>query len=254
MTNLTKKKLISLIFTLTLCLVLAVSCTTTTGTKNSNNIANAKTISVSGTGTVKLEANIVSFRIGVTETANTTKEAQQAANMKMSSILSILRENGIKDEDIATTALSFSTNYSWRDGVQTKIGEEVSQTVYVRLYNTDTFAQLADSIGSAVSGISFYNVSFDSTERKKAENQARDLAYKDAFAKAQIYATAAGLTLGDPISIQDGYSSYAQNSMDTTAVMYSAKAAMEEETTYSTETPTGPLTVSSTVQIVFELK
>ena len=89
----------------------------------------------------------------MSETAETTKEAQQATNMKMSKILSILRENGIKDEDIATTSLSFSSNYSWRDGVQTKVGEEVSQTVYVRLYNTDAFAQLADSIGSAVSGI-----------------------------------------------------------------------------------------------------
>ena len=42
--------------------------------------------------------------------------------------------------------------------------------------------------------------------------------------------------------------------MDTEAVMYSAKAASTEEVSYSTETPTGPLSVSSMVQIVFELK
>lgn len=211
-----------------------------------------RTISVSGTGTVSLDADMVSFRIEVSETAETTALAQQETNRKMSTILAILRENGIEDKDISTTALNFSTNYSWRDGVQTKIGEEVSQTVYVRLYSVDVFAPLADAIGSSVSGISFYNVTFDSTNRKAAENQARELAYKDAMEKAQIYAKAAGLELGDPISIQDGYSSYARNSLDT-GVAFAAKAVAADET-YTTEAPTGPLSVTSSVDIVFSLR
>lgn len=246
--NLTKKNinLAIIILCFIACFMVLTSCTTT----NVDNTTN-KTISVSGTGSVSLPTDIVSFRINVSEIADTTGEAQQATNKKMSQILSILKENGIKEEDISTTALNFSTNYSWKDGEQVKIGEEVSQTVYVRLYNCDAFASLADSLGSQVSGISFYNVSFASTQRKDAENKARELAYKDAVAKAQIYATAAGLTLGSPISIQDGYSSYAQNTIANTDLLYSAKAA--SEAFYSTETPNGPLTVTSNVDIVFAL-
>jgi len=238
------------IFILVLCFAVCfVSLTSCTSTNVENKIS--KTISVSGTGSVNLPTDIVSFRISVSEVANTTGEAQQMANKKMSQILSILKENGIKDEDISTTALNFSTNYTWKDGQQVKTGEEVSQTVYVRLYNCDAFAPLADSLGTQVSGISFYNVSFDSTQRKDAENQARELAYKDALTKAQIYANAAGLMLGSPISIQDGYSSYAQNTMATANLLYSAKS--DTEAFYATETPNGPLTVTSNVDIVFEL-
>lgn len=235
-----------IILCLIACFMGLTSCTST----NVDNTTN-KTISVSGTGSVSLPTDIVSFRINVSEVADTTGEAQQATNKKMSQILSILKENGIEEENISTTALNFSTNYSWRDGEQVKIGEEVSQTVYVKLYNCDAFASLADSLGSQVSGISFYNVSFDSTQRKEAENKARELAYKDAVAKAQIYATAAGLTLGSPISIQDGYSSYAQNTIANADLLHSAKAT--SEAFYATETPNGPLTVTSNVDIVFAL-
>mgnify|MGYP004502926055 FL=1 len=242
------RNLMTMLAVVAMCLVFAVSCASLPGAKAQTE----RTISVSGTGTVSLEANMVSFRIEVSETADTTGEAQQATNKKMSQILSILRDSGIEDKDISTTALNFSTKYAWKDGVQTKVGEEVDQTVYVRLYDIDSFAPLADAIGSNVSGISFYNVSFDSSDRKEAENQARELAYQDALTKAQIYAKAAGLELGEPITIQDGYSSYVRNTLETGAVMYAKAEAADES--YATEAPTGPLTVTSNVDIVFQLK
>ncbi len=228
-----------------LVVLLAVSCTTT------SNIT-SKTINVSGTGSVNLKADNVSFRVEISETEDTTALAQQATNKKMSQLLAILRENGISDNDISTTALNFSTNYTWRDGQQQKLGETVSQTVYVRMYNLDGFASLADSIGSNISGISFYNVTFGSSKSKEAENQARELAYEDALKKAQTYAQAAGLTLGEPITIQDGNASTYSNRMSNDAVMFAVAAT--EEAAYSTETPTGPLTVSASVEVVFEIK
>ena len=228
-------------------LLLAVSCSTTAMNSSS------KTITVSGTGSVNLKADNVSFRIEISETEETTALAQQATNKKMTQLLAILRDNGINDDDISTTALNFSTNYVWRDGEQQKVGETVSQTVYVRMYNLDGFASLADAIASNISGINFYNVTFGSTQSKEAENQARQLAYTDALKKAQTYAQAAGLTLGEPITIQDGGSSTYSNKMNADAVMF-ATAAPAEEASYSTETPTGPLTVSASVDVVFEIK
>ena len=112
------KNFIAMLAVAAMCLVLAVSCASMTGAKTQAE----RTISVSGTGTISLEANMVSFRIEVSETAQTTGEAQQATNKKMSQILSILRDGGIEDKDISTTALNFSTKYAWKDGVQTKVG------------------------------------------------------------------------------------------------------------------------------------
>ncbi len=237
-----------------LILFFTVSCATGASGSNARTAnLSSKTISVSGTGSVSLKANYVTFRIEVSETKDTTALAQQETNKKMSRILTILRENGIQDTDITTTALNFSTDYTWQNGQQIKIGEVVSQTVYVRMYNLDDFASLADAIGSNVSGINFYNVTFGSTQSKEAENQARQLAYDDALKKAQTYANAAGLTLGEPVTIQDGSSTTYSNKMSAVdTVMYAAATA--EEASYSTETPTGPLTVSASVSVVFEIK
>lgn len=231
---------------LAMVVLLAVSCATTT-----TNTAN-KTISVSGTGSVNLKADNVSFRVEISETEETTALAQQATNKKMSQLLAILRENGISDDDISTTALNFSTNYTWRDGQQQKLGETVSQTVYVRMYNLDGFASLADAIGSNISGLSFYNVTFGSSQSAEAENKAREIAYANALKKAQTYAQAAGLTLGQPLTIQDSGSYTYSNKMNNDAVMFASAAA--ESASYSTETPTGPLTVSASVDVIFEIK
>ncbi len=246
-------------FTLSLLLVLFLICSCSTLSSNTGSSSasssfatSSKTITVSGTGSVNLKADNVSFRIEISETEETTALAQQATNKKMSQLLEILRENGIQDSDISTTALNFSTDYIWESGRQTKVGETVSQTVYVRMYNLDGFAALADAIGSNISGISFYNVTFGSTQSKEAENQARQLAYTDALKKAQTYATAAGVTLGQPITIQDGGSSTYSNKMSSDAVLFTAAAT--ESATYDTETPTGPLTVSASVDVVFEIK
>lgn len=230
----------------------AVSCAST---KGDTSYQNSMTISVSGTGTIALEADMVTFSVNISETEETTALAQQATNKKISEVLAILREFKIEDKYISTTALNFNSEYYWDSmtGRQIKTGENVSQTVYVTMMELDKFASLVDSLGSRISGISFYNVTFNSSERLKAADQARTLAYEDAKNKAQIYATAAGLTLGNPISISDGYSSYgARNYSDEAIPMPKMEATAAAS--YKTEAPTGQLSVSTTVQIVFELK
>ena len=93
-------------------LILTLVCSCSTLTSGSSSASSGKTINVSGTGSVNLKADNVFFRIEVSETEETTGQAQQAANKKMSQLLEILRENGIKDDDISTTALNFSTDYT----------------------------------------------------------------------------------------------------------------------------------------------
>ncbi|HAN42118.1 MAG TPA: hypothetical protein DCP98_01670, partial [Sphaerochaeta sp.] len=135
-------------------MALLASCSTLSG-----NAENPTTVSVSGSGIVYLEADTVKFSINVNETAETTGEAQQKTNQKMTQILDLLKDHGIEDENISTTALNFNSEYYWDNGKQIKIGESVSQTVYVTMKNIEEFSSLADDLGTQLSGISFYNVS-----------------------------------------------------------------------------------------------
>ncbi len=231
---------------------LLCSCSTLEGAPKQE----ATVVSVTGDGIVYLDADMVKFSINVNETADTTAEAQQKTNKKMTQILDILKKHGTEDNDISTTALNFNSEYYWDDGKQTKIGESVSQTVYVTLKNISEFPALADDLGSKVSGISFFNVSFDSTQKIVAGKSARALAYQNALEKAEQYAKQAGLTVTRPISINEGYVSYASASYKRAyaedAVMAMATAAPEP--TYGTQTPMGLLSASVNVNVTFELK
>lgn len=225
-------------------LFLATSCFTTADTR--------KTISVSGSGSVALQADIVNFQINVNEKAQTTAQAQQLTNKKINQILTILRSFKIEDKDITTTSLNFSTDYYWDNNKQIRDGETVSQSVYVKMRDLDNFAKLVDELGSNVNGISFYNVNFDLEDKTEATVKARELAYQDAYEKAQTYADEAGLKLVAPISISDGYSSVSTRSTSANGKMlYAAEAAVMD---YATEAPTGTLTVSVNTNVVFEIR
>lgn len=246
------KSILLLALTAVSLIVLLASCQTTgTGAGNEPTV-----VTLNGSGTVYLEADMVKFSINVNEQAETTGEAQQKTNKKMTRILDLLKKHNIESKDITTTALNFSTDYYWEDGKQIKAGESVSQTVYVTMKNIAEFAALADDIGTQLTGISFYNVSFDSTQKVIAGNKARELAYKNAYEKAELYAKQAGLEISRPLSINEGYTSYATANYKR-AYAEDSMVAMAVEgaaPTYGTQTPTGLLSASVDVSITFELK
>ena len=225
---------------------LLASCSTLTGSSGEST-----TVSVSGTGIVYLKADIVTFSINVDETAQTTAEAQQKTNEKMTRIFEILKAFDIKDDDISTTALNFSSEYYWDNGRQIKTGESVSQTVYVTMKDLDQFPKLADELGSKLTGISFYNVNFDSTQKEEAYSKARELAYQKALEKAELYARSAGLEIDRPVSISEGYISYGSANYKRADMVYMEAAATASA--YETQAPTGLLSASIDVSVVFEL-
>ena len=211
-----------------------------------------RTVTVSGKGTVNLKADIVTFSIQISETADRTSDAQQMTNAKIASVLAILRSYGIEDSQITTASLNFQTVYRWVDGEQIKTGEQVSQTLTVRLENIDSFASVVDSLGSGVSGLSLYNVSFLASDYSDAALKARELAYRNAEEKARVYAGSCGLELGAPVSISDYNDTYGtvRNYMEEAKV----EMATGDSAFFRTETPTGLLSVSVNANVVFELK
>ena len=234
------------------CAVLALAALTSCNTLSSGT-SSATTVSISGSGTVYLKADIVTFSINVNETADTTAQAQQAANKKMTAILDILKKFSIPEDKISTTALNFNSEYYWEDGKQVKVGETVSQTVYVTMEDIDSFPALSDELGTRLNGISFYNVRFDSSQKLKASEKARELAYRDALKKAELYAQTAGLSVVKPVSISEGYSSFSTANYKTADAVMMMEAAAPAPT-YGTQPPTGLLSSNIDVNVVFELR
>ena len=241
-----KKSVLYTVFSVFL-LVLLASCSTTNPSNSTE-----RTVSVSGSGTVNLRADMVTFTVTVSETKTTTAKAQKAANTKMSKVLEIIRSFGVTDDNISTSSLNYSTQYKWTDGEEVRIGEQVSQSVTVKLENIDVFGSLVDTLGTNVTGIALNRVNFEASDYTKAAEQARKLAYENAREKAMVYAVASGMVVGRPITINDGYDSYGSvryTVSDAKMANFEAAAAAGPQT----ETPTGLLSVTVNTSVVFEL-
>ena len=111
-------------------------------------------VSVSGSATVTLTPDMASFSISVSETGQTTWEAQQQANAKMQDIYDILHEDfGIVAEDIRTTSMSLYPEYRYEDGQQILVGQTASQSISVTVHRLDDLALIVDRLSARCPGI-----------------------------------------------------------------------------------------------------
>lgn len=207
-------------------------------------------VSVSGSATVTLTPDMASFSISVSETGQTTWEAQQQANAKMQDIYDILHEGfGIVAEDIRTTSMSLYPEYRYEDGQQILVGQTASQSISVTVHRLDDLALIVDRL-SSVTGISLSSISLDASEKDESMSQARRLAMQDAMDKAGDYAEAAGFVLGAPVSVIESGSYHYANRVQPTMLMAGASAKDEAS---SASYYAGDLGVSAGVNVVFRM-
>ncbi|MFA6841047.1 MAG: SIMPL domain-containing protein [Sphaerochaetaceae bacterium] len=216
-----------------------------------------RTVSVSGTGVVKVTPDIATFTVGISESAPTTAEAQQMVNKKMTMILSLLRESGIEDKDMATNYLTLRPEYTWTDGKQQLVGQRASQQVAVTLRGLDKDSKklsgLVDKLG-VVTGIEFSSVQFDRQDKSQAYEEARELAVLKALEKAEIYSRTSGMTLARPLSIseQNDVSYSLRNNVATMPKLAMMESAGSSD--YASELPSGDLEISCTIFMMYEMR
>lgn len=205
-----------------------------------------RTLEVSGSGEVVLTADVASFNIQVSELGKTTKEAQAQANMKMASILKVLRSHQIEDKDISTTGLNLRPSYRWIDNQQNLEGQVASQSLTVTLRDLPSLGPVIDQLGE-ISGITLNSVRHDKDDKSDALTEAREKAVAAALAKAEVYAKSVNMRVGSPITISE--SSVASSPYEPRAM----KSMANESYDMATEIPAGTMTVRSTIYILLEL-
>ena len=179
-----------------------------------------RTLSVTGQGIAKAAPDEANFSSGVVAQGATAAQALAANNRAMNQVFATLKKQGIPDKAIQTSNLSLSPQYQPCKPnvacVQKIIGYEVSNTVSVTvgLDKTGTVLDALVASGSNQLG----GISFAIHDPKPLLEQARAEAVKDAFARAQLYAHAAGVSLGPIQSLQEAGSSVPQPMYKTMAM------------------------------------
>lgn len=189
-------------------------------------------ISVVGEASIQVPPDLATIDGGVSTDAKTAKEAAAANAEAMAKVLQALKASGIKDEDLQTSRLSLLPQYAApsRPGPNSLTGYRASNRVTVRLTDVSKVASVIDIlVGAGANEIG--GINFSVAAPSKLLDQARDKAMADARRKAEIYARAAGVTLGAPLSIaEDTAQTPATYRRMATGLAAAAPVAVGEET------------------------
>jgi len=209
----------------------------------------ARSISVSGTGEITLPADQATIRVGVQSGGGTSAEAMNGASNATAAILALLADEGIAPTDVQTQGLRLTPVYKrGLSGVDyTQIsGYSAVNTVSVTTTDLNSVGQLLADIvelgGNRIDG-----VTFGLSDPDAHQDEARILAVQDARAKAELYAEAAGIAVGQVISItENGFSGRAVFEM-------AHQMTMADSSVADVPLAPGEITVSASVSLMYEI-
>jgi uncharacterized protein len=160
-------------------------------------------ISVTGEANVSVAPDQAQIDAGVTSEAKTAREASDANNAAMGKVLLALKGANIEEKDYQTSRLSLQPQYAPnRSGPNAVTSYRASNRVSIKLRDIAKVASIIDTlVGAGANEIG--GINFVVSQASKVLDEAREKAVTDARRKAEIYAKAAGVTLGEPLSIAE---------------------------------------------------
>lgn len=208
------------------------------------------TISLQGTGEIAAAPDMAIITSGVITIKETARAALDANNAAMSELFALLSAFKIDERDMQTSDFSIFPQYvqpNRRDNngnpkLPRIVSYQVSNTLNVRVRDLESLGQLLD-LSVSVGANQIQSIRFAVTNTAPLFAEARRNAMADAIAKAELYAEAAGVSLGPIISITElgGERPRFQSSM----------ASIERNT--AVPVSAGELTFSKQVQVVWQL-
>jgi uncharacterized protein len=161
-------------------------------------------ISVTGEARISVPPDLAQIDAGVTSEAKTAREASDPNNAAMGKVLLALKGAGLDEKDYQTSRLSLQPQYSAAKSGSpaTIVGYRAANRVTIRLRDVTKVASIIDTLVTAGANEIGGN-NFMVSQASKLLDDAREQAVADARRKAEIYAKAAGVTLGAPLSISE---------------------------------------------------
>ncbi|MQC18184.1 MAG: DUF541 domain-containing protein [Chloroflexi bacterium] len=187
-------------------LALGVACTPTTEvTVAGSDDAGMRGISVTGEGIVSVRPDIGLVNVGVEVTAPTVADARNNAADAMSAIESALSDEGVDETDVQTQYFNIYPQYSYSEREAPQIvAFTVSNTVTVKVRDLNNVSAVLDAVIEAGGdAVRVNGIQFTVEDPESFLSDARREAVENARARAEILASAAGVTLGEAISISE---------------------------------------------------
>ena len=191
--------------------------------------------------------------VGIQETGASLKTIQESVNKKSQALVDALKSMGINKEDIKTVSYNLYPQYDYTTSTTNRItGYQISTNYQVKVKDFDKVNEVlttATGVGANAIGSVSFEVN-DETEKEKL-NEARELAVKEAKAKADGLSKAAGINLGNIVNISES-----QNSGDQIRPLYGMGGAPDVTTKEIAvaDIEPGQTEIQVTVSLSFEVR
>jgi len=209
------------------------------------------TLSLSGEGRVAAAPDLATITLGVVTQGKTAAEALAENTARLSGVFGVLDDVGIAPENRQTSGLSIQPEWtrprSQSDTAPPRIsGYRVSNTVTVRVHEIDALGDVLDAVVRSGAN-TFQGLSFGVTEDQALRDAARQAAVKDVLAKAELYAAALDVELGDIVSMSE------HGGMQQPVLMRGEAMAMASDMAAPVPIAGGEVVFTAGVSIVFAL-
>ena len=194
---------------------------------------------VSGEGTISVAPDLAMLDFGVETRAPNVSEANSQASIAMDAVIEALKARGVNEEDIQTSRFSIYPRYDYieeeKDGVRSSrevlVGYRVRNSGTVKLRDLDTVGEVIDEVVTAGGdNVRISDINFTLEDPKPKMAELREMAVKDAKAKAEHLAELSDVSVGRLIYISEGAAapsvrSFAESSYDFAYAMPAAARA-----------------------------
>ncbi|GAP15428.1 uncharacterized conserved protein [Longilinea arvoryzae] len=205
-------------------------------------------LNASGQGKVYIVPDLAYIYVGVHVQTASLSDSLNQSNTKAADIASQLKELGVADQDIQTSAFNVYPQQNYDpNGQPTEIQYVVENTVNVTLRDLSKLGQVLDAV--VRSGANSINgISFDVADRTTIEAQARELAIKDAQSRAGEVAKVSGVELGKLISVS------VYNSSSPVTVYEGKGGAAMSAASGQVPVAAGQLLITADASVAYEIK
>jgi uncharacterized protein YggE len=195
-------------------------------------------IVTSGDATVTKRPDIAFLSAGVDSQAATAAGAQKDLANQAAKLIARIKSLGVPDQDINTSGYSIGPRYTSAGTIN---GYQASEQLEMKWHNVDNVGVALDALVQQ-GGATRIGVSFGLNDPKAAQAEARVLAIGDARTRAAAMAKAAGVQLGQVLSVSN-------STTGGRSPNYSFSPAADA----GTQVPVGQLDIAVTVEVSFAI-
>lgn len=160
--------------------------------------------SVNGEGKVSIKPDLAVVRVGVQTQGATVKVAQDSLNLAANKVSDAVKTLKVSPEDIQTENYNVNPNYDFQPAGQKITGYSANTNLVIKVRQIDQVNAVLDAATAAGANL-VGGVTFDISDKTKAENEAREKAVADARSKAEAASKIAGFQLGKMINYYESF-------------------------------------------------